>query len=108
LGSRHRPVPVPADKEGVRNPIYLRAFTFMIALALVAANWLILLPALPLIALVYTQIGKKEAMLTARFGDEYREYMKRTRRLIQKFRHQHSTLNSEGGPCEPNRSRPIA
>jgi protein-S-isoprenylcysteine O-methyltransferase Ste14 len=92
----------------VRNPIYVGAFTFIIALALVAANWLILLPALSLVTLVYTQIGKEEAMLTARFGDEYREYTKRTLPLIPKFRHEHSTLNSEGSPCEPNRSCPIA
>jgi protein-S-isoprenylcysteine O-methyltransferase Ste14 len=43
----------------VRNPIYLGAFTFIIALALVAASWLILLPALPLITLVYTQIVRR-------------------------------------------------
>jgi len=68
----------------VRNPIYLGAFTFIIALALVAANWLIFFPALIVIALFYMQIGKEEKMLIARFGDEYREYMKRTPRFIPK------------------------
>ena len=73
----------------VRNPIYLGAFVFIIALALVAANWLVLLPALALITIIYAQVGKEELMLTDRFGDEYREYMKRTPRFISKPRHEH-------------------
>lgn len=69
----------------VRNPIYLGAFTFIISLALVAANWLLLLPSLFIVTLVYMQIRGEETMLIARFGDEYREYMKRTPRLIPKL-----------------------
>ncbi len=71
----------------VRHPIYLGAFTFIIAQTLVAANWLLLLPALAIITIFYMQIGKEETMLIDRFGDEYREYMKRTPRFIPKFRH---------------------
>ncbi|MGA2157641.1 MAG: isoprenylcysteine carboxylmethyltransferase family protein [Dehalococcoidia bacterium] len=71
----------------VRHPIYLGSFTFIITLALVAANWLVLLPALFIIALIDTQIGKEERMLIDRFGDEYREYMKRTPQLIPKLNH---------------------
>lgn len=70
----------------VRHPMYSGAFTFLIAQALVAANWLILLPALATTILFYSQIGKEEAMLIDRFGDEYREYMKRTPRFILKLR----------------------
>jgi protein-S-isoprenylcysteine O-methyltransferase Ste14 len=69
-----------------RNPIYLGAFTFIIALALVAANWLLLLPSLFIVTLIYLQIGTEEKMLMARFGDEYHDYMKRTPRFIPKFR----------------------
>jgi protein-S-isoprenylcysteine O-methyltransferase Ste14 len=71
----------------VRHPMYLGAFTFLVAQALVAANWLILLPALATTMLFYVQIGKEEAMLIDRFGDEYREYMKRTPRFIPKLSH---------------------
>ena len=78
----------------IRHPIYLGFFTFLIAQALVAANWLILLPALATTMLFYTQIGKEEAMLIDRFGDEYREYMKRTPRFIPKIRN--SPPNKEG------------
>ena len=69
----------------VRNPIYLGSFLFIVSIALVAANWLILLPAIILIILVYLQIKNEEAMLIDRFGDEYREYMKRTPRLIPRL-----------------------
>ena len=71
----------------VRNPIYLGSFVFIIAMALVAANWLLLLPALVLIAIIYTQIPKEELMLIDRFGDEYREYMKRTPQITPKPKH---------------------
>jgi len=50
----------------------LGSFTFIIALALVASNLLILIPALVLIAIIYMQISKEEQMLLDRFGDEYR------------------------------------
>ncbi len=72
----------------VRNPIYLGAFTFALSIAFVAANWLTLLPALAIIPPIYGQIGKEEAMLIDRFGVEYREYMKRTPRIIPKLRHE--------------------
>jgi protein-S-isoprenylcysteine O-methyltransferase Ste14 len=75
----------------VRHPIYLGAFIFLGALTLVAANLLILLPTLGLLVLLYTSIDEEEAMLIDRFGNEYREYMKRTPRFIPKFRNEHPT-----------------
>ena len=71
----------------VRNPIYLWSFVFLTALSLVAANWLLLVPTFLLITLLYAQVGKEERMLIDKFGDEYREYMKRTPRFIPKFMH---------------------
>jgi protein-S-isoprenylcysteine O-methyltransferase Ste14 len=82
----------------VRHPIYLGAFIFLAALALVAANLIILLPTLAVLALLYTSIDEEEAMLTARFGDEYREYIKRTPRFIPKFTHAHSTQQRKQSP----------
>ncbi len=70
----------------VRNPIYLGSFVFIIAMALVAANWLLLLPALVLICIIYAQIPNEESMLVKKFGDEYRGYMERTPRLIPRLR----------------------
>ena len=73
----------------VRNPIYLGAFSLIVAQALVAANWLVLLPALPIIMVIYMQISGEEATLTERFGDEYREYMKRTPRIVPRLMQKH-------------------
>jgi protein-S-isoprenylcysteine O-methyltransferase Ste14 len=70
----------------VRHPIYTAGFTFMVTLAFATANWLVLLPMLAGTALLYSQVGREEAMLIGRFGDEYREYMKRTPRFIPRFR----------------------
>jgi len=75
----------------VRHPIYLGAFIFLAALALVAANLLIILPTLVLLAMLYASIGQEEAMLIGRFSDEYSEYIKRTPRLIPRFRREHET-----------------
>jgi len=75
----------------VRHPIYLGAFIFLAAQALVAANLLILLPTLVLLAVLYKSIVEEETMLIDRFGDQYREYMKRTARFIPRFRRGHTS-----------------
>ena len=70
----------------VRNPIYLGAFIFLPSLALVGSNWLMLLPAIALCVILFTQVDEEEATVMDRFGDAYREYMKRTPKLIPKLR----------------------
>lgn len=98
-GVRNDTVLVTTGPYGVvRNPIYFGAFILLAALALMAANLLILLPTLALLAGLYTQIDEEEAMLIERFGDEYREYMKRTPRFIPKLRHEHSTQQRKQPP----------
>ena len=72
----------------VRHPIYVGAFVFLVALALLSANLLILIPSLALSALLYAQLPEEESLLLDRFGDEYREYMKRTPRFIPGFGHE--------------------
>ncbi len=70
----------------VRNPIYLGSIAFITAIALLAANWLLLVPALFLVVLVYREIPNEEAMLLERFGDKYRQYRARTPRMIPGLR----------------------
>jgi protein-S-isoprenylcysteine O-methyltransferase Ste14 len=72
----------------VRHPIYLGAFIFLVALALLSANLLILIPTVALALLLYAQLPEEENLLIDRFGDEYREYMKRTPRFIPDLRHE--------------------
>ena len=69
----------------VRHPIYLGIFISLSALALMAANLLVLLPTLALLVVLYASIDEEEAILIGRFGNEYREYKKRTPRFIPKL-----------------------
>jgi protein-S-isoprenylcysteine O-methyltransferase Ste14 len=72
----------------VRHPIYLGAFVFLVALALLSANLLIIMLTLVLSFLLYVQLPEEESLLIDRFGDEYREYMRRTPRFIPGFGHE--------------------
>ena len=70
----------------VRHPIYFGAVMFLGSLSILSANLLIILPTIVLIILLYAQLPDEESMLLERFGDDYREYMKRTPRFIPRFR----------------------
>ncbi len=82
----------------VRNPIYLGASTLLIAVALEAANWLIVLPSLVISVVLYLEVGNEETMLIDRFGDAYREYMKRTPRFIPRVGHHRRSEQREQPP----------
>ena len=69
----------------VRHPMYTAIFTLLIAFSLLSANWLIVLPCIVGIIVVYARIGKEEAMMIEQFGGEYRDYMKRTGRLLPRL-----------------------
>ncbi|MFQ6084665.1 MAG: isoprenylcysteine carboxylmethyltransferase family protein [Candidatus Bathyarchaeia archaeon] len=69
----------------VRHPMYSVSFTLFIALSIVSANWLLSLLTVITIISVYARIGKEEAMMVERFGDEYRDYMRRTGRLLPRL-----------------------
>jgi len=69
----------------VRHPIYLGAFIFLAALAIEASNWVIVIPTLVLLVLLYAQLDDEEVLLIDRFGEEYRRYMKRTPRFIPRL-----------------------
>jgi len=70
----------------VRHPIYLGIFVSLSAMALMAANLLVLLPTVALLIALYASIDEEEAILLDRFGDEYREYKKHTPKVIPKVR----------------------
>jgi protein-S-isoprenylcysteine O-methyltransferase Ste14 len=63
----------------------LGLFISLSTLALMAANLLVLLPTLALLIILYASIDEEEIILIDRFGDAYREYKKRTPRLIPKL-----------------------
>jgi len=66
----------------IRHPMYSAILGWLMSLGLVGANWTaFVLAALgTLIVLLRTQ--GEEKMMLEQFGDEYREYMKRTGRLL--------------------------
>jgi protein-S-isoprenylcysteine O-methyltransferase Ste14 len=54
-----------------------------VGVGLMAANWFILLFASLAVGLIFLLVvPREEDALVARFGDDYREYMERTGRLL--------------------------
>jgi protein-S-isoprenylcysteine O-methyltransferase Ste14 len=69
----------------VRHPLYTVGTSMFIALGLMADNWFILaLAVLAFVAMAW-RTPKEEANLLEKFGDEYRDYMKRTGRYLPKL-----------------------
>lgn len=66
----------------VRHPIYLGALLVVLGLPLGTSSWIALPPMLLLIPLVLYRIRIEERLLLEEFGEEYRSYMRRTRRLV--------------------------
>ena len=69
----------------VRHPLYTFGSSMFIALGLMADSWFI--AALGILAFLAMAIRtpKEEANLIETFGDEYKEYMKRTGRYFPKL-----------------------
>lgn len=70
----------------VRHPIYTHWLMINAALIMVSANLPLLIFYPFSIILIYKRIGNEERMLLRQFGDEYRAYMRRTGRLLPRFR----------------------
>jgi protein-S-isoprenylcysteine O-methyltransferase Ste14 len=69
----------------VRHPLYTVGSSLFIAFGMMSDNWFIaLLGVLAFIGMAI-RTPKEEANLIEKFGDEYRQYMKRTGRFLPKF-----------------------
>lgn len=67
----------------VRHPMYTVLFLFSLSMMLIAANWSIGLFWLGgLIAVVANRVNREEAVMLEQFGDQYRNYMRRTNRFL--------------------------
>lgn len=67
----------------VRHPSYTGALLTLIGLGLALGNWASLLTILVCMAVAYYyRISVEEAALVAALGEPYKQYMRRTRRLI--------------------------
>ena len=82
---------VPAlVKEGpyarLRHPIYLAFLLMQISVLLLTLNWFIGLCGIAIIlSVIAIRVPEEERLLVDQFGDEYREYMQRTGRLLPRL-----------------------
>jgi protein-S-isoprenylcysteine O-methyltransferase Ste14 len=69
----------------VRHPLYSVGTTFFASLSVLAANWFMGLVSLSVLVMLIVRLPKEEEKLIERFGEEYREYIQRTGRLLPPF-----------------------
>ncbi len=67
----------------IRHPAYTGLFLFMLGLGLSLGNWLSLLIIFAAsVTIAFFRVPLEEKALMEKFGDEYRSYMKKTKRYI--------------------------
>ena len=70
----------------IRHPIYTAFVLILGSALLIAANWFIGLAWLGMTVLeVASRVGFEESLMLEYFGDQYREYMKKTGRLLPRL-----------------------
>jgi len=70
----------------IRHPLYSVATLAFAALGVIAANWFMLAMALIVFAAIAVLVvPREEAELVRKFGEEYREYQRRTGRFIPRL-----------------------
>lgn len=70
----------------VRHPFYLSVPLLSATVTLLTANWFFAVVGAWIFTLLAVRSGKEEAMLLARFGDEYERYRQRTGRFVPRWR----------------------
>jgi protein-S-isoprenylcysteine O-methyltransferase Ste14 len=69
----------------VRHPLYTVGSSMFVAFGMLADNWFIAGLGILVFILMAVRTPREEANLIEKFGDEYREYMKRTGRFLPKL-----------------------
>jgi protein-S-isoprenylcysteine O-methyltransferase Ste14 len=69
----------------VRHPFYIAVALFMLANALAAANWFILVTGSGVVLLLVVRTRREEERLLLRFGEPYRAYVERTGRFMPRL-----------------------
>ena len=70
----------------VRHPFYLAVLMLAGTMALLTANWFFAVVGCWIFTLLAVRSGKEEAMLLARFGEEYEQYRRRTGRFVPRWK----------------------
>ena len=71
--------------QWIRHPFYTACFIGLVSGSLAMANWLILLVGGVVMGFLVARIPIEERKLMDRFGDEYRDLMRRTGRFIPRL-----------------------
>lgn len=71
----------------VRHPFYVAFAALAAANTLLSANWFVGLSGAAVLALLVRRTGTEEQHLVARFGEDYRRYMRQTGRFFPRLRH---------------------
>jgi len=66
----------------LRHPLYTTWTLLFISMSMIADSWFLLLGSVVWFAFILMRLPREEAMLIERFGDDYRDYMKRTPRFV--------------------------
>lgn len=74
----------------IRHPLYTFGFVFFISFSVMAASWFMLLVMLIGFSIIAVRTPIEEAKQIEEFGDEYREYMRRTARYLPQLKANHS------------------
>ena len=69
----------------IRHPLYTFGSSLFISFGMMADNWFVALLGILAFIAMAARTPKEEANLIEKFGDEYREYMKRTGRFLPKL-----------------------
>ena len=69
----------------VRHPMYASAALAIVGNSLVAANWYLFVVGCLALLLLVIRTRKEEQNLIAKFGDDYRNYMRRTGRFVPRL-----------------------
>ncbi len=69
----------------VRHPLYTVGSSFIVSFGMMADNWFIAVLGILAFIGMAIRTPKEEENLIEKFGDEYREYMKRTGRFLPKL-----------------------
>ncbi len=69
----------------IRHPLYTIGSSFIVSFGMMADNWFIAAFGILAFILMASRTPKEEANLIEKFGDEYREYMKRTGRYLPRL-----------------------
>jgi protein-S-isoprenylcysteine O-methyltransferase Ste14 len=70
----------------VRHPFYDAMALLIVAFALLAANWFVLITGAVVFTLLAIRSGTEEAKLAARFGEPYLDYRERTGKFLPRWR----------------------